>query len=109
MQVFPDFRPSQTTVYLNRLSFFGSMGKSPTITGTVYCLPSMELPSSMAEMHPSQSFSATSYSIFITFKSTHLPADPDQVPLYRLIWQEGLACYVSSQLNPSAPLHDIVF
>src|ERR1700726_3464238 len=42
------------------------------------------------------------------FQVNPLPRDVDQVELYRLIWQEGLATYVSQVLNPEASLADVL-
>jgi uncharacterized protein YjaZ len=42
------------------------------------------------------------------FQVNPLPRDADEVQLYRLVWQEGLATYVSKVLNPDASLADIL-
>jgi hypothetical protein len=42
------------------------------------------------------------------FQVNPLPRDVDQIELYRLIWQEGLATYVSQVLNPDASLADVL-
>jgi hypothetical protein len=42
------------------------------------------------------------------FQVNALPADIEQIPLYRQIWQEGLATYVSAFLNPKATLAEIL-
>ncbi len=108
MQAFPDFRPSRTTVYLT-VSRFWFDGKVPHDhwNSLLFALDGV------AKFHGGNAPVAVifSHELFhlYHFQINPPPADPDQVPLYRLIWQEGLACYVSSRLNPSAPLHDIVF
>jgi hypothetical protein len=42
------------------------------------------------------------------FQVNPLPRNADQIELYRLIWQEGLATYVSHVLNPGASLADVL-
>jgi hypothetical protein len=42
------------------------------------------------------------------FQVNPLPRNIDDVALYRLVWQEGLATYVSKQLNPEASLADVL-
>jgi uncharacterized protein YjaZ len=42
------------------------------------------------------------------FQVNPLPKNPDDLPLYRLLWQEGLAVYVSQQLNSGASLADVL-
>ena len=108
VQAFPDFRPSRTTVYLT-VSRFRFDGKVPHDhwNSLLFAFDGV------AKFHGGNAPVAVifSHELFhlYHFQINPPPANPDQVPLYRLIWQEGLACYVSSQLNPSAPLHDIVF
>jgi hypothetical protein len=108
MQAFPDFRPSGTTVYLT-VSRFRFDGKVPHdhLNSLLFAFDGV------AKFHGENAPVAVifSHELFhlYHFQINPPPANPDQVPLYRLIWQEGLACYVSSRLNPSAPLHDIVF
>src|SRR5258708_31989382 len=42
------------------------------------------------------------------FQVNPLPKNPDDLPLYRLLWQEGLAVYASQQLNSGASLDDVL-
>jgi hypothetical protein len=42
------------------------------------------------------------------FQVNPLPAIVDDLPLYRQIWQEGLATYVSALMNPEATLADVL-
>ena len=42
------------------------------------------------------------------FQVNPVPKPVNELPLYRQVWQEGLATYVSEQLNPNAPLEDIL-
>jgi Predicted Zn-dependent protease (DUF2268) len=107
-QVFPDFRPARTTVYLT-VSRFRFDGKVPHDH-----LDSLLLAfDGVAKFHGGNApvgviFSHELFHLY-HFQINPPPANTDQLPLYRLIWQEGLACYVSSVLNPAAPLRDILF
>ena len=42
------------------------------------------------------------------FQVNALPANIDHIPLYRQIWQEGLATYASASLNPKATMADVL-
>jgi hypothetical protein len=107
-QTFPDFRPSRTTVYLT-VSRFRFDGKVPHDhwNSLLFAFDGV------AKFHGGNAPVAVifSHELFhlYHFQINPPPVDPDQVPLYRLIWQEGLACYASRLLNPSAPLADILF
>jgi hypothetical protein len=108
LQAFPDFRASGMTVYLT-VSRFRFDGKVPHDhwNNLLFAFDGV------AKFHGGNAPVAVifSHELFhlYHFQVNPPPADPDQVPLYQLIWQEGLACYVSSRLNPSAPLHEIMF
>jgi hypothetical protein len=108
IEAFPDFRPSRTIVYLT-VSRFQFDGKVPHDhwNSLLFAFDGV------AKFHGGNAPVAVifSHELFhlYHFQINPPPADPDQVPLYRLIWQEGLACYVSSRLNPSSPLHDVLF
>jgi hypothetical protein len=108
VQMFPDFRPSRTTVYLT-VSRFRFDGKVPhdQLDSLLLALDGM------AKFHGGNAPVAVifSHELFhlYHFQINPPPTNPDQLPLYRLIWQEGLACYVSGVLNPAAPLRDILF
>jgi plasmid stabilization system protein ParE len=108
IQAFPDFRPSRITVYLT-VSRFRFDGKVPHDhwNSLLFAFDGV------AKFHGGNAPVAVifSHELFhlYHFQISPPPADPDQVPLYRLIWQEGLACYVSGLLNPSAPFGDILF
>jgi hypothetical protein len=108
IQAFPDFRPSRTIVYLT-VSRFQFDGKVPHDhwNSLLFAFDGV------AKFHGGNAPVAVifSHELFhlYHFQINPPPADQDQVSLYRLIWQEGLACYVSSRLNPSAPLHDVLF
>jgi predicted Zn-dependent protease DUF2268 len=108
VQKFPDFRPSRTTVYLT-VSRFRFDGKVPHDhwNNLLFAFDGV------AKFHGGNAPVAVifSHELFhlYHFQISPPPADPDEVPLYRLIWQEGLACYVSRLLNPSAPFGEILF
>ncbi|HZC35956.1 MAG TPA: hypothetical protein VE242_10100, partial [Chthoniobacterales bacterium] len=108
VQVFPDFRPARTTVYLT-VSRFRFDGKVPH-DHLDHLLLAFD---GVAKFHGGNApirviFSHELFHLY-HFQINPPPANADQLPLYRLIWQEGLACYVSSVLNPDAPLRDILF
>ena len=42
------------------------------------------------------------------FQVNALPANIDNIPIYRQIWQEGLATYASASLNPKATMADVL-
>jgi hypothetical protein len=106
--IFPDFHPSRGTVYLT-VSRFRFDGKVPHdhLDSLLLALDGV------AKFHGGNAPIAVifSHELFhlYHFQVNPPPANPEDVPLYRLVWQEGLACYVSSLLNPSAPLSDILF
>jgi Predicted Zn-dependent protease (DUF2268) len=108
VRAFPDFRPSQATIYLT-VSRFRFDGKVPHDhwNSLLFAFDGV------AKFHGGNAPVAVifSHELFhlYHFQVSPPPANPDQLPLYRLIWQEGLACYVSGLLNPSAPFGDILF
>jgi hypothetical protein len=108
IKTFPDFRPERTTVYLTA-SRFRFDGKAPHDRLNTLLLAL----DGVAKFHGAKAPMAVifSHELFhlYHFQVNPPPTDPDQLPLYRLIWQEGLACYASSILNPTAPLSDILF
>jgi len=108
VRTFPDFKPSQATIYLT-VSRFRFDGKVPhdRLNSLLMALDGM------AKFHGRNAPIAVifSHELFhlYHFQLNPSPVDPDQIPLYRLIWQEGLACYASSVLNPDAPRAEILF
>jgi Predicted Zn-dependent protease (DUF2268) len=108
IKTFPDFRPERTTVYLT-VSRFRFDGKVPhdRLDRLLIALDGI------AKFHGARAPMAVifAHELFhlYHFQVNRPPVDPDQLPLYRLIWQEGLACYVSSVLNPTASLSDVLF
>jgi hypothetical protein len=106
-QAFPDFVPGKVKIYL-MLSLFQFDAKIPS-----------EHPDSLligldglARFHGTDAPLAVilSHEFFhlYHFQVNPLPKNPDDLPLYRLLWQEGLAVYVSQQLNSGASLADVL-
>ena len=106
-QAFPEFAPGKVKIYL-MLSLFRFDAKIPA-----------EHPDSLligldglARFHGSDVPLAVilSHEFFhlYHFQVNPLPKNPDDLPLYRLLWQEGLAVYASQQLNGGASLSDVL-
>jgi hypothetical protein len=104
---FPDFDCSKARVYL-MLSLFRFDGKIPHDNPRLLLLGL----DGLAKFHGAD----TRLSVILSHELFHvyhfqvnpLPQNIDDVALYRLIWQEGLATYVSKQLNPDASLADVL-
>jgi hypothetical protein len=107
-QAFPEFAPSKVKIYL-MLSLFQFDAKVPS-----------EHPDSLlvgldglARFHGTDARLSVilSHEFFhlYHFQINPLPKNPDDLPLYRLLWQEGLAVYASQQLNAGASLGDVLF
>jgi hypothetical protein len=107
LQAFPDFDGSRVRIYL-MLSLFRFDGKVPSNNPRLLMLGI----DGIAKFHGA----AARLSVILSHELFHLyhfqvnpmPADPDELPLYRLIWQEGLATYVSQRLNPDSSLADVL-
>ncbi len=103
---FPDFNPSKARIYL-MLSLFRFDGKIPHDNTRILLLGL----DGLARFHgPNVQLSVIlSHELFhlYHFQVNPLPHDADEIPLYRLVWQEGLATYVSHVLNPDATLSDV--
>jgi hypothetical protein len=106
-QAFPEFVPGKVKIYL-MLSLFQFDAKIPS-----------EHPDSLligldglARFHGTDAPLAVilSHEFFhlYHFQVNPLPRNPDDLPLYRLLWQEGLAVYASQQLNAGASLADVL-
>ena len=104
---FPDFDPSKARVYLI-LSLFRFDGKIPHDNPRMLMLGL----DGIAKFHGADAHLSVilSHELFHVyhFQVNPLPRDADEVQLYRLVWQEGLATYVSKVLNPDASLADIL-
>jgi hypothetical protein len=107
LNAFPDFDSSRARIYL-MLSMFRFDGKIP------HDNPGMLLLGldGLAKFHEADARLPVilSHELFHVyhFQVNPLPRDVDQIELYRLIWQEGLATYVSQVLNPDASLADVL-
>ena len=105
LQAFPDFDGSRVRIYL-MCSLFRFDGKVPSNNPRLLMLGI----DGIAKFHGTGARLSVilSHELFhlYHFQVNPLPADPDELPLYRLIWQEGLATYVSQQLNPGSSLAD---
>ncbi|MDT7816949.1 MAG: hypothetical protein QOJ42_6865, partial [Acidobacteriaceae bacterium] len=97
LNAFPDFHSSRARIYL-MLSMFRFDGKIP------HDNPGMLLLGldGLAKFHGADARLPVilSHELFHVyhFQVNPLPRDVDQIELYRLIWQEGLATYVSQVL-----------
>jgi hypothetical protein len=106
-QAYPEFVPSKAKIYL-MLSLCRFDAK----------IPSQHPDSLLIGMDGLARFHGTdaplgvilSHELFhlYHFQVNPLPKNPDDLPLYRLLWQEGLAVYASQQLNPGASLGDVL-
>jgi hypothetical protein len=107
LNAFPDFDTSRAKVYL-MLSLFRFDGKIPHDNPRMLLLGL----DGLAKYHGVDARLPVilSHELFHVyhFQVNPLPRDADQVELYRLIWQEGLATYVSQVLNPDASLADVL-
>ncbi len=106
-RLFPDFQPSKTKIDLI-LSLFRFDAKVPhDDTGTL--LIGLD---ALAKFYGRQAPLRVilSHELFhlYHFQVNPLPRDLDQLTLGRQVWQEGLATYVSHEMNPSAPMRDIL-
>ena len=107
LKEFPDFDYSKARVYL-MLSLFRFDGKIPHDNPHLLLLGL----DGLAKFHGAN----TRLSVILSHELFHvyhfqvnpLPRNIDDVALYRLVWQEGLATYVSKQLNPDASLADVL-
>jgi hypothetical protein len=107
LQAFPAFDSSRARVYL-MLSMFRFDGKIPHDNPRMLLL-GMD---GLAKFHGANAPISVilSHELFhlYHFQVNPLPRDADQIELYRLVWQEGLATYVSQVLNPEASLADVL-
>ena len=107
LNAFPDFDTARAKVYL-MLSLFRFDGKIPHDNPRMLLLGL----DGLAKFHGAEVRLPVilSHELFHVyhFQVNPLPRDVDQVELYRLVWQEGLATYVSQVLNPEASLADVL-
>jgi hypothetical protein len=104
---FPDFHKSRVIIYF-MLSRFRFDGKIPDDSPRALFLGL----DGLAKFHGDSVNLGVilSHELFhlYHFQVNLLPAVIDEIPLYQRIWQEGLATYVSSLLNPNATLGDVL-
>ena len=107
LDAFPDFNASKARVYL-MLSLFRFDGKIPHDNPRMLLLGL----DGLAKFHGAEVRLPVilSHELFHVyhFQVDPLPRNIDEIELYRLIWQEGLATYVSQLLNPDASLADVL-
>ena len=107
LDTFPGFNTSRARIYL-MLSLFRFDGKIPHDNPHMLLLGL----DGLAKFHGTNVRLPVilSHELFhlYHFQVNPLPRDPDQIELYRLIWQEGLATYVSQVLNLDASLADVL-
>ena len=104
---FPDFDRSRPEIYL-MFSLFRFDGKIPHDNPRALFLAL----DGLAKFHGSnvRLDVILSHELFhlYHFQVNALPANIDHIPLYRQIWQEGLATYASASLNPKATMADVL-
>lgn len=104
-RAFPDFAPARTKIYL-MLSLFRFDAKVPSDHPDSLLLGLDGLARFHGSNPPLAVMLTHEFFHLYHFQVNPLPRNPDEIPLYRLLWQEGLAVYVSRQLNPGASLAD---
>jgi hypothetical protein len=107
LQAFPDFDCSRAKVYV-MLSLFRFDGKIPHDNPNVLLLGLDGLAKFHgADTHLSVILSHELFHLY-HFQVNPLPRNIDDIALYRLVWQEGLATYVSKVLNPEASMAEVL-
>jgi hypothetical protein len=104
---FPDFNRSQAEIYL-MLSLFHFDGKIPHDNPRALFLGLDGLAKFHGASVPLDVILSHELFHLYHFQVNALPAPIDTIPLYRLIWQEGLATYASASLNPKATMADVL-
>jgi hypothetical protein len=104
---FPDFNGSQAEIYL-MLSLFRFDGKIPHDNPRALFLGLDGLAKFHGASVPLDVILSHELFHLYHFQVNALPVPIDTIPLYRLIWQEGLATYASASLNPKATMADVL-
>jgi len=104
---FPDFNRSQAEIYL-MLSLFRFDGKIPHDNPRALFLGLDGLAKFHGASLPLGVILSHELFHLYHFQVNALPAPIDPIPLYRLVWQEGLATYASASLNPKATMADVL-
>jgi hypothetical protein len=106
-QAFPDFAPGKVKIYL-MLSLLQFDAKIPSAHPDSLLIGL----DGFARFHgndvPLAVILTHEFFHLYHFQVNPLPRNPDDLPLYRLLWQEGLAVYASQQLNRGATLGDVL-
>jgi hypothetical protein len=106
-QAYPEFVPGKTKIYLML-----SLGRFDAKIPSAYPDSLLIGLDGLARFHGADAPLGVilSHELFhlYHFQVNPLPKNPDDLPLYRLLWQEGLAVYASQQLNPGASLGDVL-
>jgi hypothetical protein len=106
-ELFPDLDRSRLKVYL-MLSLFRFDGKVPDDNPHVLLLGVDGIARFHGTSFPVRVLLSHELFHLYHFQVNPVPKPVSELPLYRQVWQEGLATYVSAQLNPNAPLEDIL-
>jgi Predicted Zn-dependent protease (DUF2268) len=104
---FPDFNRSQAAIYL-MLSLFRFDGKIPHDNPRALFLGLDGLAKFHGASVPLDVILSHELFHLYHFQVNALPTPIDTIPLYRLIWQEGLATYASASMNPKATMADVL-
>jgi hypothetical protein len=104
---FPDFDRSRAEIYL-MLSLFRFDGKIPHDNPRALYLALDGLAKFHGANVPLNVILSHELFHLYHFQVNALPPNIDSIPLYRQIWQEGLATYASASLNPKATMADVL-
>jgi hypothetical protein len=107
VKLFPDLDRSHLRVYL-MLSLFRFDGKVPDDDPHILLLGVDGIARYHGTSFPVRVLLSHELFHLYHFQINPVPKPVNELPLYRQVWQEGLATYVSEQLNPNAPLEDIL-
>jgi hypothetical protein len=106
-QAFPDFAPAKAKIYL-MLSLFQFDAKIPSGHPDSLLIGLDGLVRFHGSDAPLPVILSHEFFHLYHFQVNPLPKNPDDLPLYRLLWQEGLAVYASQQLNSGASLAEVL-
>jgi Predicted Zn-dependent protease (DUF2268) len=106
-QAFPDFNPGKVKIYL-MFSLFQFDAKIPSEHPDSLLIGLDGLAGFHGTDAPLAVILSHEFFHLYHFQVNPLPKNPDDLPLYRLLWQEGLAVYASQQLNNGASLADVL-
>lgn len=107
VKLFPDLDRSRLRVYL-MISLFRFDGKVPDDDPHILLLGVDGIARFHGTGFPVRVLLSHELFHLYHFQVNPVPKPVNELPLYRQLWQEGLATYVSEQLNPTAPLSDIL-